>query len=280
MKTIHDAFPEGIEDIQRYAPDVDAHLVLDSLTASYYNAYLRISNVIGSNFVDDCLNDTALRLPAQGALANYTIYEQLPYLYKGRDVLYKYQYEELKNKYISNAWTFINALITALDNGTSYNWHASDCYLSRQNLLFSDQNEFDRYCAIDRSAYFFSKIVFLIRDESRRFIPKRISRERLVERPSLDEALKYYIAYRVMARAVVQFDVAELPAPVRMDINHEFTKYGNAGESKKQLFDYLNEKASEYADAVETEFQKMHKTFAAGAIDNPNKESNKYYRTR
>ncbi|MDR1629926.1 MAG: hypothetical protein LBS36_06910, partial [Oscillospiraceae bacterium] len=155
MKTINEAFPAGIEDIQRYAPDVSSNISLESLTASYSNAFLRIANVIGETFLDSSLTTEAFKNMAQGALANYTIYEQAPFLFKGRDTLYRYQYEELKEKYITNAWSFINALINALDAGNSAEWTQSECYLSRQNLLFQNQNDFDKYYAIDKSAYFF-----------------------------------------------------------------------------------------------------------------------------
>jgi hypothetical protein len=277
MKTINEAFPAGIDDIQRYAPDVPSSIYLESLTASYSNAFLRVANVIGETFLDSNLVTEAFISMAQGALANYTIYEQAPFLFKGRDNLYRYQYEELKEKYITNAWSFIDALINALDAGGSEDWKNSDCYLSRQNLLFQSQNDFDKYYAIDKSAYFFSKIVFLIREESLKYIPKRITIDRLDEKPNLADKLKYRVAYRVMARAVMQFDISELPKSIRNDINHEFTKYPSAGENKKQLFDYLSGTADSYGDELEIELQKVLKPFTENSIDNPNAENKKYY---
>jgi hypothetical protein len=277
MKTINEAFPNGIEDIQHYAPDVPSNMNLESLTASFQNAYLRIANVIGETFLDSSLALEALKNMAQGALANYTIYEQAPFIFKGRDKVYKYQYEELKEKYITNAWSFINALINALDAGDSPEWKQSECYLSRQNLLFRNQNDFDTYYAIDKSAYFFSKIVFLIREESLKYTPKRITLEKLNEKPNLADKLKYRVAYRVMARAVIQFDISELPKSIRNDINHEFTKYPNAGENKKQLFDYLSGTADSYGDELEIELQKALKPITENSIDNPNSETKKYY---
>lgn len=277
MKPINEAFPTGIEEIQRYAPDVPSSIYLESLTASYSNAFLRIANVIGETFLDSSLLSEALKKMAQGALANYTIYEQAPFLFKGRDTLYRYQYEELKEKYITNAWSFINALINALDASKTEEWQKSDCYLSRQELLFKNQNDFDKYYAIDKSAYFFSKIVFLIREESLKYIPKRITNEKLNEKPTLADKLKYRVAYRVMARAVMQFEISELPKSIRNDINHEFTKYPNAGESKKQLFDYLSGTADSYGDDLEIELQKALKPITGESIDNPNTENKKYY---
>jgi hypothetical protein len=277
MKTINEAFPAGIEDIQRYAPDVPSSIYLELLTASYSNAFLRVANVIGETFLDSSLAAESFKNMAQSALANYTIYEQAPFLFKGRDSLYRYQYEELKEKYITNAWSFINALINALDKEGSEDWKNSDCYLSRQNLLFQNQNDFDKYYAIDKSAYFFSKIVFLIREESLKYIPKRITFEKLTEKSSLADKLKYRVAYRVMARAVMQFEISELPKSIRNDVNHEFTKYPNAGENKKQLFDYLSDAAAGYGDELEIELQKALKPITGDSIDNPNTENKKYY---
>jgi hypothetical protein len=277
MKTINEAFPTGIDDIQRYAPDVSSSINIESLTASYTNAFLRVANVIGETFLDSSLATEAFINMAQGALANYTIYEQSPFLFKGRDNLYRYQYEELKEKYITNAWSFINALINALDAEGSENWQNSDCYRSRQNLLFQNQNDFDKYYAIDKSAYFFSKIVFLIREESLKYIPKRIIIDRLDEKPSLADKLKYRVAYRVMARAVMQFEISELPKSIRNDINHEFTKYPNAGENKKQLFDCLSGAADSYGDELEIELQKALKPITENSINNLNTENKKYY---
>jgi hypothetical protein len=276
MKTINETFPSGIEDIQRYAPDVPSSIYLESLTASYNNAYLRVANVTGDTLLDNCLKDETYQALARGALANYTIYEQAPFLFKGRDTHYRYQYEEFKEKYITNAWSFINALINALDVSNSEEWRKSDCYLSRQGLLFKNQNDFDKYYAIDKSAYFFSKIVFLIREESLKYIPKRITIVILTEKTSLADKLKYRVAYRVMARAVMQFDISELPKSIRNDINHEFTKYP-AGENKKQLFDYLSGTAENYGDELEIELQKALKPITENSIDNPNSETKKYY---
>jgi hypothetical protein len=252
-------------------------MALESLTAAFQNAYLRVANVIGETFLDAAIDSADLKQYAQGALANYTIYEQSPFIFKGRDKNYRYQEIEMKDKYISKAWSFINAMIGAFDKQNSTEWTSGECYTSRQNLVFANQNDFDNYYAIDKSAYFFSKIVFLIREESLKFIPKRITIEDLGIKTSLCVALKYLIAYRVIARAVMQFEVSELPKSLRHDINHEYTKYVNIGDYKQILFDYLNSKTSEYLDVVEIEFQKMHKTFAEGDINNPNSESKKYY---
>jgi hypothetical protein len=277
MKSIIETFPTGINILQQYAPDVPSSMALESLTAAFQNAYLRIANVIGENFLDNAIDSDPLKKYAQGALANYTIFEQSPFLLKGRDKNYRYQEIEIKEKYISNAWAFINALINALDKDASEVWKQSECYTSRQNLLFKNQNDFDKYYGIDKSAYFFSKIVFFIREESLKFIPRRITIDKLNEKTNLQEALKYLIAYRVIARTVMQFEVSELPKSLRNDINHEFTKYANVGDYKQQLFNYLNGKADEYLDNVEIEFQKANKTFADGDINNPNSESKKYY---
>ncbi|MDR1198689.1 MAG: hypothetical protein LBK94_06710 [Prevotellaceae bacterium] len=277
MKNIEQTFPTGINILQKYAPDVPSSMALESLTAAFQNAYLRVANVIGETFLDAAIDSADLQQYAQGALANYTVYEQSPFIFKGRDKNYRYQEIEMKDKYISNAWSFINALIGAFDRQDSQEWKTGECYASRQNLVFSNQNDFDNYYAIDKSAYFFSKIVFLIREESLKFIPKRITITDLSTKTGLREALKYLIAYRVIARAVMQFEVSELPKSLRHDINHEYTKYANAGDYKQRLFDYLNDKTNDYLDNVEIEFQKAHKTFAEGDINNPNSESKKYY---
>jgi hypothetical protein len=278
MKTIEETFPSGIDIVQRYAPDVPSSMNLASMTASFQNAYLRIANVIGESFLDECISAAGPQQNlARGALANYMLFEQSPFLFKGRDKAYRYQEVEIKEKYITNAWSFINTVINMLDDSENENWKNSECYKSRQNIVFRDQNDFDKYYAIDKSAYFFSKIVFLIREESLKYTPSRITIENLSGKQRLSGALKYCIAYRVIARALMQFEISELPMSLRRDINHEYTKYANAGDYKKQLFDYLSGKAGDYADALEIELQKANNTFATGDINNPNSETKKYY---
>ncbi|MDR1629925.1 MAG: hypothetical protein LBS36_06905, partial [Oscillospiraceae bacterium] len=114
-------------------------------------------------------------------------------------------------------------------------------------------------------------------EESLKYIPKRITLEKLNEKPNLADKLKYRLAYRVMARAVMQFDISELPKSIRNDINHEFTKYSSAGENKKQLFDYLSGTADGYGDELEIELQKTLNPIIGDSIDNPNTETKKYY---
>jgi hypothetical protein len=281
MKTITETFPNGIDDIQRYVPDIPSSMYFDGLTASFTNAYLRIANVIGDTFLDACIDhsEDLLKNLTLGALANYTMFEQSPFLHKGKNDLYRYQFIEIQDKYISNAWSFLDALIKALDASTVADWKEGDCYKNRQNLVFKSQNDFNNYYAINNSAYFFSKIVFLIREESNKFIPKRITLVKLEEKASLAEKLKFYIAYRVMSRAVMQFEVSELTKSLRHDINHEFTKYGNLGDgdNKTKLSKYLSGVADDYSAQLEIEFSKLAGTFANGDIENPNREDKKYY---
>ena len=209
---------------------------------------------------------------AAGTMYRYQIFASVKR--NGSDAsLYKYQHEELKDNYIENYWKAMDDLLNWLDNNpTVAGYNISPAYKERQLLPVKNADEFERYFGINRSSFFYAKVLYLIRD-SWKAISARISGYETNE-AIMDAACKA-LCYTVMAKVVKRFDLTEFPRSLRFDYNHEYTR-GSSTPSRDALCADLMAEVTSAMDEVATLIRRLSDNSPTG---NTNEEKDKFYFT-
>lgn len=210
---------------------------------------------------------------AAGAMLQYQIFASVKK--NGSEAsLYKYQHEEIKDHYREALWGAMDQLLELLDANPSIgDFKETDEYKERQQLPVKNAREFDRYYGIGASSFFYHKVLFLIRQVWRSDVKPLLPANPTEE---MAELAKEALCYKVVALAVMQFDVTELPRAIRWDNNHEFTK-----DSKPQERMALYSQLISHFGAVKTGIENLKRSAAgAGSVAmNNNSEDKKYYVT-
>lgn len=207
---------------------------------------------------------------AAGTLYRYQIFTTIKRA-GSEAALYKYQHEELKDTYIENYWKAMDDLLDYLDEHPAVaGWGESTASKDRQLLPVRSAEEFHRYFGINRSAFFYSKALYLIRDVWAKLSPAVAGH---TDNEKVMEAARKALCYRVIAKVVATWDLSEFPRCLRFDYNHEYTK-GSSTASREQL--HLSLLAE--AQAAEKEMESIKRHSAEGdATGNSNVESDKFY---
>ena len=208
---------------------------------------------------------------AAGAMLQYQIFASVKK--NGSDgSLYKYQHEEIKDHYREALWGAMDQLLELLDENPSIgDFEKTDEYKKRQELPVKNAREFDRYYGIGASSFFYHKVLFLIRQVWRSDVKPLLPTEPTEE---MRELAREALCYKVVALAVMQFDVTELPRAIRWDNNHEFTK---DSKPQERLTLYTQLIARFNSDASTLENLKRSASGATSVTMNQNREDNKYY---
>lgn len=284
----------NLDALNRYADGLLPDTTFEQLSPSIRTVTHDIRDLITREVYDAlCLADETQGTPlcegleylktavATGTLYRYSIFASIKR--NGSDSsLYKYQYEEIKLHHVDSYWKAMDRLLNWLDKnakavtwtdagGNTVSFADTDLWQERQKLPVKSAEEFDYYYGIDKSSYFFSKIQFLIRSVWQLKIKPVI-------RDSSDETVldlaKRSLCYQVMAKAVMQFDVTELPRSMRYDFNHEYTK-GSSMQSREKLYAQLMSDVDAWSASIETI---LAADAGATAIQNNiNREENKHY---
>jgi len=277
-------FFDSISELQQYAPGVEASLKLNTLLPSYLTTRQAIISVVTKDVWDALLAEKGnldLLAIVRTALANRIMYEHQIFLATDKNntdrKLYKYQYEELKDKYITLYWSAMDNLLGYLDANSEYGgWKDSEGYKQRQLLLVKSAAEFNFYFGIDSSPYFFSKVQFLIRKTTDDHVKPRVGKLEDVKADSdFGKKVLRVLCYHVMAQAVQLFDLTELPKSIRNDITHEFSKSGSMMQVREKLATTLMADVNHYYSEIE-------RLKAAGNgytqhVVNHNQEGNSFY---
>ena len=209
---------------------------------------------------------------ATGTLYRYQIFDSVKKNSSDAS-LYKYQHEEIKEHHISAHWLAMDELLTWLDaNPEIGGYNETKTYKERQDLPVKNAEEFDYYYGIDRSAYFFSKVQFLIRSVWTGKLKPMVSGLQIDE--ELQDLINRSLCYQVVAEAVMKFDVTELPRSIRYDYNHEYTK-GNSMQSRDKLYGDLMSQVHSWNANIENLVQ-IQKGATAICM-NTNEENTKFY---
>ncbi len=271
---------EAIDEIQKFAPGVDSNLSLKSLFPVHATAKQKVADLITTPIWDKVKEDTSLCPFLKMAMANLTMYNNLIFYNIGKNAgegkLYKYQYEDLKELYTNNYHTGMNGLIEGLDSSSIEEWKATQFFKDRDGLIIKNHKDFDRFYQIDGSSYFFSKIVYLLREVQRDDIIPRIKDVAiLAEDPSLAEKVMSAIVYGVMAKAIRRFDFNEFPKSLRSYITAEFSTVVPANQQRDILFGDHTEQYRKYLHEIESTIKMKNSPITS--VENLNKINAKHY---
>ena len=187
---------------------------------------------------------------------------------------YKYQHEEIKEHHIEAFWSAMDELLDWLDENADNvpEWKESQLCKIRESLPVKNAAEFDGYYGIDRSSYFYSKVLFLLRTIWSENIRPVLGR--LVPDEALMERCKRILCYWTMAEAVLKFDVTELPRSIRYDFNHEYTKSSDP-QTRDRLHADLMSKVNSWMKMVESAVKSATGGNVSGGVVNA--EENKFF---
>lgn len=276
---------EGLKDFSQYAPGIGADMsygqlsthiriitseIWDHITVPVYMA-------LRSDLPEDATDQTrevmaeGLELLktaiASGTMMKYQIFDTVNKA-GTESSIYKYQHEELKQHYREAYWSAIDELMEWLmKNKTVGNYAESELCKEFESLPIKSAEEFDKYFQISRSAYFYSRVRYLIRSkwEKVRKIVNESSEEQM-------DLAKKAVCYLVMADVVMTFDVTEWPRAIRYDFNHEYTK-GTSTQSRQTLARNFLEEAKSAENAISD----LNAGTTGSGLQNFNEEKNKHF---
>lgn len=281
-----------LKDFTSYVDGVMPDTTYDQLAPSIRAITMEINNLITSEaYIALCSAEEGGSLSqgleylkiavAAGAVYKYAIFAAVKK--NGSDAsLYKYQYEEIRQHHIDAFWQAMDWLLAWMDEhasevkwegktGTEECFAETDVYKERMALPVRSAVEFDYYYGIDKSAFFFSKVQFLIRSIWQMKILPMI---RDCRDETILELAKRSLCYQVMAKAVMQFDVTELPRSIRYDFNHEYTK-GTSMQSREKLYSQLMSDVESWTASIESIMTAI--SGSTSIQNNLNREENKHY---
>lgn len=269
---------EDIEQMRKYAQGVEASFLEENIYPSFMLAKKKIINSISEKVYDKILElqkDTEIQEPVKIALANFIMYEYIMFhnSSKGKeDKLYKYEYEAIREQYISTAYDAMDVLIDLLDSKEGVpEWKEAEYCKQRKDLLIKSAADFEYYYAIGKSSYFFQKTLFLQREIISEKIKPMLGKIK-PDDPKVKEQVERVLCYHIIARVVKTFDASELPKTLRNTVAHEYSK--DVVLIREQLFASLQEKVNGYYNTLQIILSDSKK---GTSLDNNNKQSNKFY---
>lgn len=272
------------DELRRYVQGVDGTMSLETLQPAFTLARKAVADTVGGTVFDALAAelDAPVYQAMRMAVANYAMFKHLIFWATSRgntdQQIYKYQYEEIKDEYITQFWAAMDTLLLWLDgNPETGGYDQSGLYRERQTMPVRDALEFDRYYGIDRSPYFYSKVLFLMRKIVQENILPRTGDLSKIEDESLLERIRRCLCWHVMAEAVMKFDLTELPRSTRWDLTHEFTKTGSQMQVREKLYASLMSEVEGWYTDIEEAVRLMRGL--SDRVANSNEERNKYYAT-
>lgn len=293
-------FFTDIDEFRTYIA-IPASVQLTALNPSFRPAKRRIANVIGAKTyatikshysnppeeVNATLDEAVEYI--QGALANMMHIDYFKMSASERNAtenkLYKYQEDQTIEINITNTWTELDNLLELLEaNQTTFTDYVdTDTFKERENLIFKNAKEFDKYYGIDQSAYFYMRTTYLQKEIITDILEKRgVDIESVDQNEKYEYAVKKALAYEIMAQACRRFEYPELPKSIRNDLSDEMRRRvymsSQSTHIKEVLFQELHNKATEYLHDVEDWIQKQN----SGSYEVPedvNDEREKFFYT-
>lgn len=272
------------DELRRYVQGVDGTMSLETLQPAFTLARKAVVDTVGETVFNALAEEQSAPVyeAIRMAIANYTMFKHLIFWSTSRgntdQQIYKYQYEEIKDEYITQFWAAMDTILLCLDgNPETGGYNQSELYKERQAMPVRDALEFDRYYGIDRSPYFYSKVLFLMRKIVQENILPRTGDLSKIEDTSLLERIRRCLCWHVMAEAVMKFDLTELPRSTRWDLTHEFTKTGSQMQVREKLYANLMSEVNAWYTDIEEAVRLMKGP--SDRVANTNEESNKFYAT-
>ena len=275
--TAKEIFP-NLGEFQQYSDGMVADTTIGQLLPSIRASIRDINEYIPKDVFDAILGgdegeplELLKSAIASGASFKYQIFASAKK--NGSDAsMYKYQHEEVKAHHLESYWASLDALLDWLDaHSESYGWDATATFKDREQLPVRSASEFDKYFGIGNSSHFYFKVLYLIRQnwsDIAAVLPAGASGQML-------ELAKQALCYKVMAHAVMQFDITELPRSVRYDDSHEYSK----ATQPQQRTSLYNQFISRYNSLMQSIDRMKASASGASSIGTSQTEDQKYYTT-
>jgi hypothetical protein len=241
---------------ENFASEMKPFLSGNNLTLEYENiesslakVIVDISRLLGTvvhvltqKFHDDILSAHERQAVEylQRSVLHFTMYEHLIFLITrvGNDgvtvkknddetTIYKYQQDNLENKYISLGWFWCNQLIQYMnDNLDEFpGWRDSDGKKNLDELPIS-LSDFEKWVGVVDGQYFIITVAWIIREVWTDCVLSRSAE------PQKNDAIARAVCYEVMGRACTRLAYSCLPEPIRKDIDNEMGKNHRAEADK------------------------------------------------
>jgi len=285
-------------DLRVYLPEIEAAKPLSALEFAFRQPEGKMKNLLGDATYNQIkahyaggttvdILDKAVRY-LQGALANLVgdIFFVMDAAERNAGKsLYKYQEDQQRAIYHDTANAEIGQLLTLLDSDTDTftDWATTTLYTTRQAQIIKSHTEFGKYYFIDESAYFFSRIVFLMKEVTDDKITPIIGTYGDLDTETdavIISQAKKTLAYLTMAMALRRFDFIELPKTIRNNSSDSKSKTFRTGNledrSVRRIADELESKGLSYLGVLGLMMEKKS-TGTLAEPDEINDEDNAFY---
>ncbi len=292
-----DLFQET-KEIRNYVPVIEAAMPIDQLEYAFREPEAKMKSLLGEETYNQIRDqyqggaaneilDAAVKY-LQGALANQAavIFYVMDAKEHNREdnKIYRYQEDQQKNIFRDNASAEMGQLLTLMDANIAVftHWVNTSLYITRQEQIIRSHREFGKYYFIDDSAYFFSRVVFLMKEVTEDKIAPVIGEfadlDAGTDAAIIDQAKKT-LAYLTMAMALRRFDFMELPKTIRNNVAETIRTIrtgGTEGAAVLRVADEIEGKGTIYLQALDRMMEKK----ATGTLTEPeeiNDEENNFY---
>lgn len=284
-------FFEDIKDLKEVAPGLDSNS-LTTLLPAYERASIKIKKVITDTvwaqllaaYVKNTDSDTETNPTEeettaiefiQGALGNLIAFHDVMFKVISKkqenQSYYKYELQMIRESYLDNFSIYMDLLLDYLDLKAPVSvpeegeeaeaskfptWVDSDTYKMRQSLILKNADDFNSVFPTGGSSYFFSMIVPL---QNQVIESELIPRKALADMPSeLAKTVKYFVAYRTMAKAAMLVDYADLPQSLRQKlyVDESKKKHQETETTAERYANQFNKEADSYLNKIDLKLQK------------------------
>lgn len=287
-------------DLRVYLPMIEASKPITELEFAFRQPEGKMKELLGEatydvikahyagDYPDQSIKDNAVKY-LQGALANMA-YEIFHIMDAGErnetKNIYRYQEDLQRGVFRDTANAEIGQLLVLLDSDvtTFSEWATTTLYTTRLQQLLKTHAEFGKYYYIDESAYFFSRLVFLMKEITADKLTPLIGAyadldpEDETDGPIIEQAKKT-LAYLTVAMALRRFDFAEIPKTIRNNVAESIRTVRTSGQEDqavRRVADEIEVKGMQYLQILGLMIEKKN----TGTLAEPeeiNDEDNSFY---
>ncbi|MCK5134873.1 MAG: hypothetical protein KAR19_03735 [Bacteroidales bacterium] len=283
-------------DLRAFLPDVSSAKPMPELEFAFRDPESKVKNLIGEatynqikeHYAGDTPEETLDKAVKylQGALANLAgdiILVMTAGERNENKKTYRYQESLQRKVYLNNANAELGQLLTLLDSDTTTfsDWADTTLYTTRQKQIIKTHTEFGQYYYIDESAYFFTRLVFLMKEITADKITPVIGVFGDLDGgdAAIIDQVKKTLAYLTMAMALRRFDFMELPKTIRNNAEESIRTIRTGGMEAvavRKVSDEIEAKGKTYLEVLERMMEKK-KTGTLAEPDEINDEENRFY---
>ena len=249
---------QDLSTFSKYAAGVDTNSSLDDLEPSGRSAQKRICSIITDKVYKSILDskDEDMLDSMRGAMANLTLNIQLIFAAVNRRKaeinLYKYELEDMRRAYVENYYNSIDTLIPLLSEKNNAAWKETRYYKIITSCKIISADEFDTIYPIDGSYLFYFRTVPLQKEAlDERFSSYFVKAD---DNENILAMLKLALAKKIVAKALMRFDILEFPATIRnLFAENKSTRQGkDERDSAVTLSQSLDHDVDELLSSVDT----------------------------